>query len=60
MAMVVVIIGILSGSTMVARSLIRGSQLQSILVNTDRYLKALKQFKNKYYYFPGDQHLGGR
>jgi len=54
MAIVLTIIGLLAGSIVVVRDMIRNAQVQSVINDEDRYKKAIALFKEKYNYLPGD------
>jgi prepilin-type N-terminal cleavage/methylation domain-containing protein len=54
MAIVIVIIGLLIGSIIVARSLIRSSELQTVLRDVNKYEAAVQNFQTKYRQLPGD------
>ena len=53
-SVVVVVIGLLVGGILAGRTLIRGSEIQSIITDEAKYVEAAKQFKEKYGYLPGD------
>src|SRR5690606_27762818 len=38
----------------VGRSVMRNSELQSVTMDAKKYISALKQFRDKYRYLPGD------
>jgi len=54
LSIVLAIIGLIIGSIVVGQSVIRNSQLQSVINDVDRYKKAVQLFKEKYNYLPGD------
>ncbi len=54
LSVVLVIIGGLVGGILVAQSLIRQSQISSIIVDMQRYTSAVKTFSEKYNALPGD------
>lgn len=54
MSIVMIIIALIVGGTLVGQSLIRQSQIRSMLGEYDAYLKAIKEFQNKYESLPGD------
>jgi prepilin-type N-terminal cleavage/methylation domain-containing protein len=54
LAITLTIIALLAGSTMLGQSMIRNSELQSVVNDVDRYKKAAQLFKDKYLYLPGD------
>lgn len=49
-----VIIGLIAGSIVLARTLIRVSELQSTVADTDKFIAAFNGFRNKYMGLPGD------
>ena len=54
LAIVVVILGLLTGGILAGRSLIRASELRSILTEIDKYKVAGMAFRSKYFALPGD------
>lgn len=54
MVLVLTVIGLLAGSIVVVRDMIRNAQVQSVINDEDRYKKAIQLFKEKYNYLPGD------
>ena len=54
LAIILAILGLLVGGIMAGLSLVRGSELRSILSERSRIATALSEFKNKYGGFPGD------
>lgn len=54
MSVVLVIIGLLIGGIMFARTLLRASQLQTVLTDADSYITAATNFKQQYLALPGD------
>ncbi|MBY0408521.1 MAG: prepilin-type N-terminal cleavage/methylation domain-containing protein, partial [Rickettsiales bacterium] len=53
MSVVIVIIGIVSGSIFVVQALIRSSHLTRVLTDYDSYVKALNEFQLQYLAYPG-------
>ena len=53
-SIVLVIIAFIIGGIVVARSMIRSSQLQSVITDTARYINAVGQFQKQYSALPGD------
>lgn len=54
LAVVIVIVGLLIGAVTVGKSMIRSARLQSVMSDADRYVKAMRQFQEKYTALPGD------
>lgn len=54
MGIVLIIIGLIVGGVFVGQSMIRTSQLRSIIGEVDRYVKAIDTFQQKYFSLPGD------
>jgi prepilin-type N-terminal cleavage/methylation domain-containing protein len=54
MAIVLAIIGLIIGGTLVGKTLIRTSQINSAMMDEQRYVQAAEQFRQKYGYLPGD------
>lgn len=54
LAIVMVILGLLVGGIMAGQSLIRGSELQTIITDAQKYKSAAAAFKEKYMAIPGD------
>jgi prepilin-type N-terminal cleavage/methylation domain-containing protein len=54
MSMVLLIISLLVGAIMLGQTLIRQAQLKSVATEYDVNLKALKEFRDKYFGLPGD------
>ena len=54
MSIVLVIIGLVVGSIVAGQSMIRSSQLQTMLGEFDANLKAVKEFQDKFLALPGD------
>jgi prepilin-type N-terminal cleavage/methylation domain-containing protein len=54
MAIVLVVIGLIVGGITVGISLKKQAALQSTVKDVDIYLTAAKQFRDKYFYLPGD------
>lgn len=54
MSIVLVIIGVLTGGVLLGRSLIRTSELQAVITDTDNYIAAMGNFKKAYQSLPGD------
>jgi prepilin-type N-terminal cleavage/methylation domain-containing protein len=53
-AIVMVIIGLLVGAVVVGRTMVRQSEVQSIVVNAQEYIAAVDLFKKQYRQLPGD------
>jgi hypothetical protein len=49
-----VIIGLVGGGIVIAQSMSRAPQVQSVLSEVDKYTKVVKLFQEKYQYLPGD------
>lgn len=54
LSIVLVIIGLLVGSILSGKSLLRSSQLRNVAVEFDRFEQAVKLFQDKYSELPGD------
>jgi prepilin-type N-terminal cleavage/methylation domain-containing protein len=54
MAIVLSIIAVLIGGIMVGQSMIRSSQLQTVVTDVSTYLHAIQSFRDKYMAYPGD------
>ena len=54
LSIVLVILGLLLGGVMVGQSLIKSSELRSTISETQRYVAAYAQFRDKYDAVPGD------
>lgn len=54
LAVVLVIIGLIVGGILVGRDMIRGSELQSVLTDVDKYKTAVNIFESRYNAMPGD------
>ncbi len=54
MAIVLVIIGVLTGGVLAGKALIRSAQLRDIVSEFQHYQRALGSFREKYYALPGD------
>lgn len=54
MSMVLVIIGLILGGLVVGQSLIRQSQLNSVMSDEQRFVQAIQNFQQKYGALPGD------
>lgn len=54
MSVVIAIIGIVVGGIFVAQTLIRSAHLNRILAEYDTYIKATKEFQDKFLAYPGD------
>lgn len=54
LAIVLTIIGLLVGSVMVGRGLIRSAELRSVMTETNSYVAAVNTFRLKYRNIPGD------
>lgn len=54
MSVVIAIIGLVVGGIMVARSMIRNSELQSLMIDVERYKQAVVNFQTQYKELPGD------
>lgn len=54
MAVVVAIVGLIIGGVILGGQLIHNAELQTVVVDVDRYRKAVGSFHDKYNYLPGD------
>lgn len=54
MAIVVVVISFILGALFVSKDIIRTAQIREMLGEYDRYIKAIKEFEDKYQALPGD------
>lgn len=54
MAIVLIVIATVVGGILVGTSLLKSTQLQSVVADVNRYKNAMKLFQEKYHYFPGD------
>lgn len=54
LAMVLGIIGLIIGGLVATKAIIRTSQLRQVLVEYDKYVKAVQEFQDKYHALPGD------
>lgn len=54
LSIVLVILGLLVGGILAGQSLIRASELRSVLTQADQYRTATMAFKDKYFAIPGD------
>lgn len=54
LAIVLVIIGLLTGGVLLGKNLIRNADLQTVITDFSRYKVAANQFKDKYMALPGD------
>ncbi|NBX03550.1 MAG: hypothetical protein EBR02_05760 [Alphaproteobacteria bacterium] len=54
LALVLMVIGLLVGAIIAGKSMIRSSKLQSVIVEQQRYIKAINDFRDKYQALPGD------
>lgn len=54
LAIVLVIIGLLTGGVLVGQNLIRSAELNSIVTEEEKYTSALHTFRDKYFGLPGD------
>ena len=54
LSVVLVIIGLIVGGVLAGRSLIRSTELQSILTDKQKYITATHTFREKYNAIPGD------
>lgn len=54
MSIVMAVIALIVGGTLVGQSLIRQSQIKSMLGEYDVYIKAIREFREKYQAMPGD------
>ncbi len=54
LSIVLVILGLLTGSILAGQSLIRAAELRAITTEYDHYQTAINIFKNKYFAIPGD------
>ena len=54
LSIVLVIIGLVTGSVLVGRDLIRASEVRAQITQIEKYQTAVNTFKGKYGYLPGD------
>lgn len=54
LSIVLVILGLLTGGILAGQSLIRASELRSVIADADRYMAATYTFRDKYFALPGD------
>jgi len=54
LSIVLVILGLLTGGILAGQSLIRASELRSVVSQYQRYVAAVNTFKDKYFALPGD------
>lgn len=54
LSIVLVILGLLTGGILAGKSLIRASELRSVVTEVDRYQTALMAFRDRYFQLPGD------
>jgi prepilin-type N-terminal cleavage/methylation domain-containing protein len=54
LSIVLVILGLLTGGILAGKSLIRASELRSVVTENDRYRTAMFAFRDKYFALPGD------
>lgn len=54
LSIVLVILGLLVGGILTGRSLIRASEIRSVLTEREKYFIAVTAFRDKYFYMPGD------
>jgi hypothetical protein len=54
MSIVLVIVGLIIGGVLVGADMIRNAELQQIISDVNRFKSAIKTFKEKYSYYPGD------
>lgn len=54
LAIVLVILGLLTGGVLTGQSLIRASELRSVTTDYQRYTAAVQTFRDKYFAMPGD------
>lgn len=54
LSIVLVILGLLTGGILAGQSLIRASELRSIVSDSQRYIAATQSFRDKYFIIPGD------
>jgi prepilin-type N-terminal cleavage/methylation domain-containing protein len=54
LSIVLVILGLLVGGILAGKSLIKASELRSVIKETDQIRTATMAFKDKYFYLPGD------
>lgn len=54
LSIVLVIVGLIIGSILVGRDLIKAAQVRSIISQLDKFASAVNIFRMKYTYFPGD------
>ena len=54
LSIVLVILGLLTGGILAGQSLIRASELRSVVADENRYVAAAQTFRDKYFAVPGD------
>lgn len=54
MLIVVTIIGLIAGSILIGRTIIRNAEIQSVITDVNQFKNAAKLFREKYRYLPGD------
>ncbi len=54
LSIVLVILGLITGGILAGQSLIRGSEIKSVISDVEGYVAAVKAFQTKYKAFPGD------
>src|SRR5688572_2241904 len=54
LAIVLVVVGLVTGGIIMGKELIRQSELQSVISDIEHYERAINGFYAKYNYFPGD------
>ncbi|MBV9504420.1 MAG: prepilin-type N-terminal cleavage/methylation domain-containing protein [Acidobacteriia bacterium] len=56
LSVVLIIIGFIAGGIVAGQALIRGSQVQSVVVDAQTYIRATQMFQQKYNSLPGDMY----
>ena len=54
LSIVLIVIGVLVGGIVVGNNIIKASRIQNVIAEFEKYRKAALDFKEKYYYWPGD------
>lgn len=54
LAIVLVVIGLLTGGIMAGKNLVRQTKVNGVMIDVQKYIQAAQQFQQKYYALPGD------